>query len=300
MQKRTGSNPPRAVRAEASFAEFADMPSPTEKFLIDFHAAHAGATAEAFGALTVVCRGREFPSSYEVLAAAVPTHGQPTTVLDLGCGSGFLLELLANRRQAGLELIGIDMSDAELQIAAQALGGQALLVKAMGQALPAATNSVDIILSHMVLMLMDDADTVMAETARVLKPGGTFAAVVGGTAPPSIAFTTYIRILERYRKGSPERVVRFGGARFRDEEGIRSLFAPRYRDVVIDEIHLNRRLTPAGMWAWFMRMYDLHQLAEDDRADIESEYLSSVTPLCGPDGMLDFPQMLRCVQGQAR
>jgi SAM-dependent methyltransferase len=275
------------------------MLSVAEKFLIDFHAAYAGATAEAFGALTVVCRGQEFPSSYEVLAAAVPTHGQRPTVLDLGCGSGFLLELLANRRQAGLELLGIDMSAAELEVAARALGGRALLVKAMGQALPAATNSIDIILSHMVLMLMDDVDTVMAETARVLKPGGTFAAVVGGATPPSIAFTTYIRILERYRKGAPERVVRFGDARFRNEEGIRALFAPRYRDVVVDEIHLNRRLTPAGMWAWFMRMYDLHQLAQDDRAAIESEYLSSVTPLCGPDGMLDFPQMLRCVQGQA-
>jgi len=275
------------------------MPSAAEKFLIDFHAAHAGATAEAFGALTVACRGQEFASSYEVLAAAVPTHGQRLKVLDLGCGSGFLLELVANRRQPGLELVGVDMSAAELEMAARALGERALLVKAMGQALPAATNSIDIILSHMVLMLMDDVDTVMAETARVLKPGATFAAVVGGTTPPSIAFTTYVRILERYRKGSPERVVRFGDARFRNEESIRALFAPRYRNVVIDEIHLNRRLTPAGMWAWFMRMYDLHQLTQDDRAAIESEYLSSVTPMCGPDGMLDFPQMLRCVQGQA-
>lgn len=300
MQTRTRSNPSRAIRVEASFAEFSDMPSPTEKFLIDFHAAHAGATAEAFGALPAVFRGREFPSSYEVLAAAVPTHGQRLAVLDLGCGSGFLLELLADRRQPGLELAGIDMSDAELQVAARALGGRALLAKAMGQAIPAGANSIDIILSHMVLMLLDDVDTVMAETARVLKPGGTFAAVVGGATPPSIAFTTYIRILERYRKGSPERVVRFGDARSRNEEGLRALFAPRYDNVVVDEIHLNRRLTPAGMWAWFMGMYDLHQFAEDDRAAIESEYLSSVTPLCGPDGMLDFPLTLRCVQGQAR
>lgn len=275
------------------------MPSTSEKFLIDFHAAHAGATAEAFGALAVRFRDREFPSSYEVLAAAVPTQAQRLKVLDLGCGSGFLLELLAKRSQPGLELVGIDMSAAELQIAARALGDQALLVKAMGQAIPAATSSIDIVLSHLVLMLMDGADTVMAETARVLKPGGTFAAVVGGATPPSIAFATYLRILERYRENSPGR-VRFGDARFRDEEGIRQLFAARYRDVVVDEIHLNRRLSPAGMWAWFMRMYDLHQFAEDDRAAIESEYLSSVTPQCGPDGMLDFPQTLRCVQGQAR
>ena len=275
------------------------MLSPAERFLIDFHAAHAGATAEAFGALPVRFRDRGFASSYEVLASAVPDEGRPLRTLDLGCGSGFLLELLAARRQAGLQLLGIDMSAAELRVAAVALGGRAHLVQAKGQAIPAGDNSIDVILCHLVLMLMDDVDRVLAEAARVLKPGGTFAAVVGGGTPPSIAFTTYIRILERYRAGSPEQAIRLGDARSRDEVGIRALFATRFRDVAVEEIHVSRRLTPQGMWAWFMGMYDLHRFAQEDRRAIEREYLSSVAPHCAADGTLEYPQVLRYIQAQA-
>lgn len=274
------------------------MFSPAERFLIDFHAAHAGATAEAFGALPVRFRDRAFASSYEVLASAVPGEGRPLRALDLGCGSGFLLELLAARRQAGLQLLGIDMSAEELRVAASALDGRAHLVKAKGQAIPAGDDSIDVILCHLVLMLMDDADQVLAEAARVLKPGGTFAAVVGRSTPPSIAFTTYVRILERYRTASPERAVRLGDARFREEDGIRALFAARFRDVVVEEIHVNRRLTPTEIWAWFMGMYDLHQLAQEDRFAIEREYLSSVAPHCAADGTLEYPQMLRYIQAE--
>jgi len=276
------------------------MPSAAEQFLIDFHAAHAGVTSEAFGSLPVRFRDREFASSYEVLASAVPGGPMPLTVLDLGCGSGFLLELLAGRNQADLELLGIDMSAAELEVARRALGLRAVLVKAKGQAIPAADRGIDFILSHLVLMLMDDVDIVMAEAARVLRPGGTFAAVVGGATPASIAFTTYVRILERYRAQSPDSVVRLGDRRLRNEDGIRELFATRFRDVSVEEIHVNRRLTPAGIWAWFTGMYDLHQFGEKERAAIEREYLSTVAPHCDPAGTLDFPQAFRYIQAHAR
>jgi ubiquinone/menaquinone biosynthesis C-methylase UbiE len=225
---------------------------------------------------------------------------RPLTVLDLGCGSGFLLELLAGRNQAGLDLLGIDISAAELKVARRALGTRAALVEAKGQAIPTADQGTDIILSHLVLMLMDDVEAVMAEAARVLRPGGTFAAVVGGATPASIAFTTYVRILERYRAQSPESVVRLGDRRFRSEGGIRDLLATRFRDISVEEIHVNRRLTPADMWAWFMGMYDLHQFREEERAAIEHEYVSAVAPHCDAAGALDFPQAFRHIQARSR
>jgi ubiquinone/menaquinone biosynthesis C-methylase UbiE len=272
------------------------MLSHAEKFLIDFHAACPGATAEAFGTLAVRFREQDFASSYDVLAAAVPRQGPHLAVLDLGCGSGFLLSLLAAREQAGLDLIGVDMSAAELRIAAADLGGRASLVEARAQALPLATGSVDVTLCHMALMLMRDVDGVLAEITRVLKAEGVFAAVVGGPTPPSPAFEAYLRVLDRHARAS---FLRFGDTRFRAENGIREMFAERLRDVRIDEIHIRRKLTPEQTWAWFMRMYDIHQIAESQRTEIEREYLSSVAPHCDADGQLDFPQTLRCIEARA-
>lgn len=272
------------------------MRSPAEQFLIDFHAALPGATAEAFGALPVQFRGQSFVSSYAVLATAVPADRSPLAVLDLACGSGFLLSLLAARRQPGLELTGVDMSAEELRLAAADLAGRARLIEARAQQLPLAARSIDAVVCHLALMLMGEADPVLAELRRVLKSGGTLAAVVGASNPPSAAFDAYVRVINSHASGS---FLRLGDARFRTEEGIRAMFAAQWQGLALDEIHSRRRLTPDETWAWFMRMYDIHQIGEGQRDEVRREYLSSVASHCGADGRLDFPQAFRFVQAQA-
>ena len=271
------------------------MRSPAEQFLVDFHEALPGATAEAFGALPVQFRGRAFASSYEVLAAAVPGEG-PLTVLDLACGSGFLLSLLAARQQPGLALIGVDMSAAELHIAAADLGDRARLIEARAQDIPVAAHSVDAIVCHLALMLMGNADPVLAELARVLKPGGTIAAVVGGPNPPSLAFDTYVQVLNRHAR---ENFLRLGDPRFRMEDGIREMFAPRFFGLLVEEVQIRRQLTADETWTWFTRMYDIYQIDEGARDAVRREYLSSVARHCAADGLLDFPQTLRYIEARA-
>ena len=272
------------------------MRSPAEQFLIDLHAAQPGATAQAFGALPVRIRDREFASSYEVLAAAVPREGAPLTVLDLACGSGFLLSLLAARGQSGLELIGVDMSAAELRMAAADLGGQARLLEARAQDIPVPSHSVNVVVCHMALMLMGNADPVLAESMRVLKPGGSIAAVVGGHSPPSPAFDTYVRVINSHARAS---FLRLGDPRFRTDDGIREIFAPHCRELQIDEVHIRRKLTVEATWAWFERMYDIYQIDESARDAVRSDYLSSVAQHCAEDGLLDFPQTLRYLEARA-
>ncbi len=271
------------------------MRSPAEQFLIDFHAALPGATAEAFGGLQVKFRGETFASSYAVLAAAVPADG-PLAVLDLACGSGFLLSLLAARRQPGLELFGVDMSAGELALAASSLQGHARLIEARAQQLPFAARSIDTVVCHLALMLMGNADPVLAELHRVLKSGGALAAVVGARSPPSAAFDTYVRIIGAHANS---KFLRFGDARFRTEEGISSMFASRWQKLQMGEIRSHQKLTPEETWAWFMRMYDIHQIAEGHRDEVRREYLSAVAAHCDEDGRLDFPQALRFVGAQA-
>lgn len=266
-----------------------------EKFLLTFHAHLPGVTAAAFGGVPVKYRGRELPSSYEVLAQAVPLFEGSATVVDVGCGNGHLLASLARARPT-LTLVGVDFSLAELSASKCAT---ASFVAARAQQLPLCEASCDVVLSHMALMLMSDAARVLREIARVLKPAGVVAAVVGGgSRPHSPAFTAYIDLLRRHLATLPEPPPRIGEKAFYSEDGIRSLFVEQFTEVVIEPVFLEELLTPRLAWTSFERMYDLHHLSMRSRRELETEYLEAVRPLVGPDGRLSFLQQLRFVRAK--
>jgi len=92
-------------------------------------------------------------------------------ILDLGCGEGRAgRQLLA----AGRRVLGIERS-ATLARAAAATGSPALPVaQADAARLPMADGRVDLAVASMSLLDMDDFEGAIAETARVLRPGGVF------------------------------------------------------------------------------------------------------------------------------
>ncbi len=99
---------------------------------------------------------------------------QGKTVLDLGCGGGFMAEALARR---GANVIGVDPVDAAVAAArAHAVaGGLAIDYRVgSGEAIPLADRSVDCVVCVDVLEHVADIDQVLDEIARVLKPGGLF------------------------------------------------------------------------------------------------------------------------------
>jgi SAM-dependent methyltransferase len=94
-------------------------------------------------------------------------------ILDLGCGLGTLV-LLANA--TGLPAIGVEPGEVELTLAHQRLAEAGLdsdLVRAgEGERLPLDDASVSMVLMHDVLEHVRDWRAVLAETHRVLMPGG--------------------------------------------------------------------------------------------------------------------------------
>jgi demethylmenaquinone methyltransferase/2-methoxy-6-polyprenyl-1,4-benzoquinol methylase len=92
------------------------------------------------------------------------------TVLDLACGTGDLCRDLAAR---GYQTVGLDFS-AGMLAAAQV---DAPLVRADGAALPVAAASIDGVTCGIALRNFVELDAVFAECARVLRPGGRFAAL---------------------------------------------------------------------------------------------------------------------------
>lgn len=140
-------------------------------FLAEFHADRAG-VAEAVLSRTLA--GDHSP--YRWLARAVSDGAD--RVVDLACGSGPMSRELV---RPGRTVVGIDLSSAELDLAARR--GPGPWLRADAHALPLADNSVDAVTSSMGLVVVQPLTEVLAEIARVLKPGGVLAAIAPAIRP---------------------------------------------------------------------------------------------------------------------
>ena len=144
--------------------------------LMAVHQKHTGFTEECASS----CRDETGRNSYEWLAELVPIN-ESLRVLDLACGSGLLLKILFDRNK-NLNLKGIDMCSEELGLAKSRLKNSGVdLVKSKAQDLTSINdNSIDIVLCHWALTLMDPIAPVLNEVRRVLTSKGRFAALVDG------------------------------------------------------------------------------------------------------------------------
>jgi arsenite methyltransferase len=98
------------------------------------------------------------------------------TVLDLGSGGGIDVLLSARRVGPGGTVYGLDMTDEMLALALRnaenARASNVHFLKGMIEAIPLPGESVDVVISNCVVNLSPEKDKVLAEIARVLRPGG--------------------------------------------------------------------------------------------------------------------------------
>jgi ubiquinone/menaquinone biosynthesis C-methylase UbiE len=99
-------------------------------------------------------------------------------VLEAGCGAAGLSGALADR---GAHCVGLDISGAQLRQARVQVGDRVRLVQGSADQLPFAPESFDLVFCDHGAAGWIDPELVIAESARVLRPGGRFAA---NTASP--------------------------------------------------------------------------------------------------------------------
>ena len=136
--------------------------------------------------------GQYAPGDREELPAAATLAslgcGNPTAVadlregevvLDLGSGGGIDVLLSARRVGPTGRAIGLDMTDEMLELArrnAREAGVENVeWIKGVIEDIPLSDASVDVVISNCVINLSVDKSRVLAEVARVLRPGGRLA-----------------------------------------------------------------------------------------------------------------------------
>ena len=274
------------------------MISLAESFLVDFHDRMPGGSSSAFGPLPVTDPdGRRFASSYHALSerlAAITGMLPDGPLLDLACGDGHLLALLAPSSGRGRPRLGVDLSAGELAVARARLGDSVTLLQARAQALPLADASVAVISCHMALMLMAEPEAVVTEMRRVLMPGGRLLAVVpaapsrGSAHAPLIA--AWLAALDGITRQPAWQAVQFEGRRWRDPETIAALLQPAFVDVRHAALLSVQRLGPDAAWTWFSAMYDLHLLPSAAWPAVEGNFRRQLPPLLDVDGLVALPQ----------
>lgn len=142
-------------------------------YIAQYHDQHPGITEEALGHARHPLLG----TPHQWLAVALPDDAGD--VLDLACGSCPMQPLLAYR-----SYLGVDRNAAELAAAEAAGRGPVRQGDVTALDLPDAC--ADTVVMSMALMLVPVAEA-LAEVARVLRPGGTFAAMVPAMGPAALA-----------------------------------------------------------------------------------------------------------------
>jgi demethylmenaquinone methyltransferase/2-methoxy-6-polyprenyl-1,4-benzoquinol methylase/ArsR family transcriptional regulator len=108
-----------------------------------------------------------------IFAAALERGARWGRLLDIGCGAGRMLELLAPRAESA---IGVDLSPAMLGVARAQMETAGLRNVQLRQgdiyALPVERDAVDLAVVHQVLHYLDNPARALREAARVLAPAG--------------------------------------------------------------------------------------------------------------------------------
>jgi len=113
--------------------------------------------------------------SDRVVELALSREPAPRRVLDVGCGTGYVLRQLAARLPRASELLGVDAAPKMVEVARSASSDERLnFVLGTAERLPVADSAYDLVVSSTSFDHWADQAAGIRECARALAPGGTF------------------------------------------------------------------------------------------------------------------------------
>jgi SAM-dependent methyltransferase len=179
-------------------------------YVAAYHDANPGITEDVLAAAYDEAGGTPYDWLLEALPP--PAHGPDAVPLlvDLACGSGAVLRRLGAGRAASGRVVGVDRSESELARARRQCP-RARLLRADARRLPLAGGVAGVVTASMALMVMAPADEVLAEVARVLRPGGRMVATVPTRSVAATGFSEVLAALGQGAVAYPESLEDAGG-----------------------------------------------------------------------------------------
>ena len=161
----------------------------------------------------------------EAVLGFVPQNAR--SLLDVACGTGIVTRRLAAARP-GLRVTGLDAAPAMVRRAAARVPGSVLL--ADSRQLPFPDGVFDAVTTVWLLHLMDgpqDARAIIAECARVLRPGGVYITTVDKAAAHDVGSDIDTVLAPRPRRPAQDSADQ--GRRYAAELGLRPVGTARFR-----------------------------------------------------------------------
>lgn len=257
------------------------MMTSAEDFLRAFHAEYPAVTARAMAH----GRGPDGRSSYEMVRDRV---GGRRRVLDLACGDGLLLQLLAE--DADRAVSGLDLSAEEVARARRRPGVErADLRVGAAQHLPFPDRHFDGCVSHMALMLMGEIEQVAAELGRVLEVGGTLAVALGAGPGGGEAYEVFLRLLRPVIDAAPNarRIPALGDRRIRTRQGFDAIFREAgFGPAEWETVCVDLTGPPEQVWRTVGGIYDVGPLGAAVTADLRERFAAESAAPALPDGRI--------------
>ena len=146
--------------------------------------------------------GGEFAALHWLAAARVryipPAPGPDALLVDLACGGGLMAPHVA---RLGYRHVGVDLGVAGLRLARS---HGVLPVRGSVLEVPLADGCADVVVAGEILEHVEDDVAVLAECARLLRPGGTV--VLDALPDTRLSVLLNVHVLERLPGGPPRRL----------------------------------------------------------------------------------------------
>lgn len=128
-------------------------------------------------------------------------ESKPEMVLDIGCGTGFIINLVHDLFDT---VHGVDITE-EMMAQVDLSPGNIKLFKSAAESTPFEDNTYDLVTAYSFLDHLVSYEPVLEETFRLLKPGGVFYSDLN----PNRYFSNRMKVIEASRQdGLPEVVAR--------------------------------------------------------------------------------------------
>lgn len=145
---------------------------------------------------------------------------------------------------------------------------------------------------------MDNLDQVVSEIHRILKPGGTFSAVIGGEYVETPAMNIFLPLLDEALKSEGlSWLSGLGDKRTRNREGLHFLFAGNnfVQPIKILDFSIHFKEKPVDLMSFFMLMYDVGLLSPERQIQLGNHLLIKLETLTDQNEKMSHSMGMRQV-----